>query len=186
MKKVKGICLVLDGPDHGGKTSLANHLIEKYRFNYYHCGVVDNILQYHNNVMFDISKDISNYMNNWIIDRFHFSEEVFSNIFRNGPQYNFLKYDKILQNNIEISGGIFKTVFCLPPKKISVDGHKQRLLDGNEMFASVDTVYDSYNLIFKKYKQELNIDIYDFTIDSDYAIIDKNIENMYDKKMCSM
>ena len=89
--------MVVEGPDHAGKTKLCEHLIEKYRFNYYHCGVVSDIEKYHQDVIDMIFKDITTYNTNFISDRLHLSEEVYGNIFRNGPKYDWKKWnDKII------------------------------------------------------------------------------------------
>ena len=67
---------------------LDSSLIEKYRFNYYHCGVQPDIKEYHSHVLDMAFDDIQQYESNFIIDRLHLSEYVYGTLFRDGPQYD--------------------------------------------------------------------------------------------------
>lgn len=162
--------IILEGPDYAGKSKLAFHLIDKYKFNYYHCIVQPDILKYHLDVLNVALNDINKYSSNYVIDRLHLSEYVYGSIFRNGPQYDYKK----LNNYIENKFNNYKLIICLPPKDIVINGHKQRLKENNEMFSTVDKVYDMYNNIVNN--KDVKYYIYDFTKDSNYKELDKYLE----------
>lgn len=176
MKKLNKFMLIIEGPDHSGKTKLCNHLTEKYRFNYYHCGVQPDIKQYHDDVLALALNDVSKYNSNFIIDRMHLSEEVYGNIFRNGAAYNWKEFNKQIEDKCKELGIIYKLIVCLPPKEIVVKGHAARNADGNEMFDTVDSVYDAYSKIYED--AEVPMYKYDFTEDTDYTELDKFLENL--------
>ena len=83
MNKINGHLIIVEGPDHAGKTKLCNYLIETYKFNYWHHGVYKDVRQAHSECLDTVLENIKNYNSNWIIDRLHVSEEVYGNIFRN-------------------------------------------------------------------------------------------------------
>lgn len=163
--------IILEGPDHSGKSKLAFHLIEKYGFNYYHCGVKPDIMQYHLKVLDMAYKDINLYNSNFVIDRLHLSEFVYGNVFRKGPKYNYLQLEKDIKDKFPN----YKLIICLPPKDIVVNGHQQRLSKNNEMFNTVDKVYDYYNSIVTH--KTVDFYLYDFTKDLYYEQLDKYLEN---------
>ena len=166
--------VMLEGPDHSGKSKLAFHLIEKYGFNYYHCGVKPDIMQYHLKVLDMAYKDINLYNSNFVIDRLHLSEYVYGNIFRKGPKYDFLQLEQDIKNKF-IN---YKLIICLPPKEIVIDGHKKRLAKKSEMFNTVDKVYDLYKQIIDN--KLVGYYLYDFTKDQNYEQLDKFLENKND------
>ena len=176
MKKISKALVIVDSVDCSGKTKLCNHLTEKYRFNYYHCGVQPDIKEYHENVLSLVFRDIANTNSCWVIDRMHLSEEVYGNIFRNGAAYNWKEFNKQIEDKCKELGIVYKLVVCLPPKEIVVKGHAARNADGNEMFDTVDSVYDAYSKIYED--AEVPMYKYDFTKDSDYADLDKFLENL--------
>lgn len=174
MKKLNRVLVIACGPDHAGKTKLCNHLIEKYRFNYYHCGVQADIKQYHTDVYNLTINDIQKYNSNFIIDRMHLSEEVYGNIFRNGPAYDWKSFNDKLVSECKEANIRYELILCLPPKDIVVKGHAERNAAGNEMFNTVDPVYDSY---VKLYEENRNLmHKYDFTVDPDYSALDQYLE----------
>lgn len=166
--------IILEGPDHAGKSQLAFHLIEKYRFNYYHCSVKPDIMQYHLHVLNAAQDDIQKYNSNYVIDRLHLSEYVYGNIFRGGPKYNYLELEKQIRDRFLK----YILIVCLPPKEVVVEGHKKRLNNNDEMFKTVDKVYDLYKQLIDKL--EVNCYVYDFTKDSDYKQLDKFLEDKND------
>lgn len=178
MAKLQNCLIICDSPDHGGKTTLCNHLIEKYRFNYYHCGVQPDIRQYHSDVLDLAFNDIIKYNSNFVIDRLHLSEEVYGNIFRNGPQYDWKELNQHLVDNCEAEGIKYVLITCLPPKDIVVNGHAARNADGNEMFDTVDKVYDAYEKIYEENKDSIQIYKHDFTQDPNYEKLDEYLENL--------
>jgi hypothetical protein len=66
----------------------------------------------------------------------------------------------------------------LPPKQIVVEGHAARNADGNEMFNTVDKVYDAYEKIYMESKDNLQIYKYDFTNDPNYEKLDQYLESL--------
>jgi len=178
MNKLGKMLIICESQDHGGKTKLCQHLIEKYRFNYYHCGVQPNIKTYHEDVLDMAFFDMVKYGSNFAIDRLHLSEYVYGTLFRNGPQYDWKDLDKAIRERCKIDGIKYVLLMCLPPKDIVVKGHAERNAEGNEMFDTVDKVYDMYNDLYEENKKDLNLYKYDFTIDSDYVKLDEYLENL--------
>lgn len=166
--------VILEGPDHSGKSKLAFHLIEKYGFNYYHCGVKPDITQYHLKVLDMAYKDINLYNSNFVIDRLHLSEFVYGNIFRKGPKYDYLQLEQDIKNRFSK----YRLIICLPPKEIVIDGHKKRLAKNSEMFNTVDKVYDLYKQLVDN--KLVGYYLYDFTKDPNYEQLDKFLENKND------
>ena len=178
MKKIERMIIVCDAPDHGGKTKLCQHLMEKYRFNYYHCGVQPNIKEYHGDVLDLVFEDADRYNNNWVIDRLHLSEEVYGNIFRNGASYDWKQLNDHIIEVAEEDDIKYVLITCLPPKNIVVEGHAARNADGNEMFSTVDKVYDSYQKLFEENSNEMQMYKYDFTDDPNYEKLDIYLESL--------
>lgn len=178
MKKIEKMIIVCDAPDHGGKTKLCQHLIEKYRFNYYHCGVQPDIKKYHGDVLDLVFEDVRNYKSNFVIDRLHLSEEVYGNIFRSGAAYDWKKLNDHIIKEAKEDGIKYVLITCLPPKQIVVEGHAARNADGNEMFSTVDKVYDAYEKIYMESKDNLQIYKYDFTNDPNYEQLDQYLESL--------
>ena len=73
---------------------------------------------------------------------------------------------------------VYKLIICLPPKEIVLKGHAERNANGDEMFNTVDKVYDKYSEVYKQIKNNKEVYMYDFTIDSDYIELDKYLENL--------
>lgn len=178
MKKLEKMLIICDAPDHCGKTKLCEHLIEKYRFNYYHCGVQKDIIMYHEDVLDMAFFDTIKYKSNFVIDRLHLSEEVYGSIFRDGPQYDWKEKNKKIIDMCNKHDIKYILLMCLPPKDIVIKGHAERNADGNEMFDTVDEVYDLYTKIYEENKNDMNIYKYDFTADSDYVKLDKYLESL--------
>lgn len=178
MKKLNRNLLILSGCDGSGKTKLGQHLIEKYRFNYYHCGVQPDIKEYHSDVLDLAFNDIDKYNNNFIIDRLHLSEYVYGSLFRNGPAYNWKELnqkiiDKSIENNIKYS-----LILCMPPKDLVMKKHAERLANGDEMFNTVEQVYDSYEKLYNENKNNIQIYKYDYTEDPNYEKLDEFLETL--------
>ena len=178
VKKLNNNLIIVCGSDGSGKTKLCNHLIEKYRFNYYHCGVQPDIKQYHSDVLNLVFDDIKQYKNNWIIDRLHLSEEVYGNIFRNGPQYDWKDLNRKIIEKSKLENIRYNLILCIPPKDLVLKTHSSRNADGNEMFDTVEPVYDAYLKIFEENKKsnQFNIYGYDFTYDGNYIKLDEYLE----------
>lgn len=175
MKKLEKFVVICEGPDGAGKTKLCQHLIEKYRFNYYHCGVQPDIKQYHSDVLDLVFDDVNKYKSNFLIDRLHLSEEVYGNIFRNGAQYNWKDLNSRISDVCNNDGIKYVLIACIPPKDLVLTTHSNRNADGNEMFNTVDPVYDSYLKLYDE-----NSDLmykFDFTMDGDYTKLDEYLEN---------
>ena len=178
MKKLNKTLIICESQDHGGKTKLCQHLIEKYRFNYYHCGVQPDIKTYHNDVLDMAFFDMVKYNSNFAIDRLHLSEYVYGTLFRDGPQYDWKDLDKAIRDRCKIDNIKYILLMCLPPKDIVIKGHAERNAKGDEMFNTVDKVYDMYNDLYEENKKDLNVYKYDFTIDSDYVKLDEYLESL--------
>lgn len=145
--------IILDGADFGGKSTLANKLMSKYRNHVYiHCAVTSDIKQLHETAILNaikLSRDFT-----VIVDRLHYSELVYGAIFRNGPCYDVKKFDEHFSTEEYPE---IRKVLCLPPKDIVLNGFKKRAAAGGEMFDTVEKVYDAYA------KNPLGWNIYDWT-----------------------
>lgn len=179
VNKIKKHLIICDSPDGGGKTSLCNHLIEKYRFNYYHCGVQPDIKEYHSHVLDMAFDDIQQYESNFIIDRLHLSEHVYGTLFRNGPQYDATELEHKIQDAAKDAGITYTLIMCMPPKELIVQKHAERLADSNEMFNTVDNVFDMYSKIYDEDQEKkiYNFYRYDYTKDGDYIQLDEYLES---------
>lgn len=179
MNKLSKFLIVVDSPDFSGKTKLCNHLTEKYRFNYYHCGVQSDIKTFHGDVLDMAFEDIEEYNSNWVIDRLHLSEEVYGNIFRDGPKYDWKQLNNNIIKEAQEESIKYVLITCLPPKEIVINGHAARNADGNEMFSTVDKVYDAYEKIYIESKDNnLQMYKYDFTDDPNYEKLDQYLESL--------
>lgn len=176
--KIENHLIIADGVDGAGKSQLSFHLIDKYRCNYIHHGVQPDIQQYHTDSLNIVRDHQMKYKSNWILDRLHVSEEVYGNIFRNGPQYDWVTLNENIIENLKEYGGKYTLIFCLPPKEKCLETHAKRLAAGNEMFDTIEAVYDAYEKIYEEYKDRFNIYKYDFTEDPNYEKLDAYLESL--------
>lgn len=176
-KKLNRHFIIVCGADHSGKSKLSEHLIEKYRFNYYHCGVHPDIKAFHSDVLDLAFNDIIKYDSNFIIDRLHLSEEIYGNIFRNGPQYDWKELNLKIESHSNDNNIKYTLIICLPPRETVIAGHAKRNADGNEMFDTVDEVYDAYVKLYDTNKDTINFYRYDYTEDGNYTKLDEYLEN---------
>jgi thymidylate kinase len=161
--------ILLEGPDCSGKTTLAEKLIK----------LDPNHAMIHNGIWPDIQKlhfdtnDAARKMNKThtvIIDRLHISDLVYGSVFRNGPAYDILEADKTIFND-----GYIK-ILCLPPKKVCVKMHKDRI--EKEDFKSNDKVWDFYNDLLVNNKLNINNNwiLYNWKSDSFRGLLCKLIQ----------
>lgn len=104
--------IILEGPDHSGKTTLAEHFRDKYGAHVMHCTWSP-----------ELEKNMSNYIINTlsqgieisknqlvIIDRSWISEYIYSDVFRNGTQYPHLA--DYCHKTLRVDRA--EVVYCLP------------------------------------------------------------------------
>ena len=161
MKFLKRNIIIVDGPTGAGKSSLCWHLINDFKFNYYHIKRWHKELQnYYKDIIFRIIDDVSSTDSNYVIERFHLSDYVFSYINKT-PMftvdiYNFLQ-NYCLKNNINLT-----TILCLPDK---FKNEKDDEIIINE-FKKIKT-----SKFFKFYH-------FNYNIDSNYYNLDTNINKI--------
>lgn len=130
--------LVIEGCDCAGKSFLANQIMKAYPNHVYiHNAVTDDIYALHKNTI-DAAIEASKH-HLVIVDRLHLSEKVYGTVFRNGPSYDYEKFDKWLDTIPNL-----KKILCIVDKETCLKKHSERLED--EMFHhSMDKVWTMYN-----------------------------------------
>lgn len=138
-KSCRPMIIVVDGPDHSGKTTLAKELIKQngqghhlhltYRWpekmDLYHFAAIRYALKKGGLV---------------VIDRWWLSEIVYANVYRGGTKWPDLP--KYLDKHLTDAGGF--QVICLPDKNWCLAGHQSRHAQGLEMYSNIEKVYDEY------------------------------------------
>lgn len=176
MKKLKDVLVVCDSADGTGKTKLAQFLIEKYRFNYWHHGIYDDVKMAHLNCITNVAGTMDRYHYNWYIDRLALSEYVYGTLFRNGPAYDYHWMESVLRSFFKK----YQLIICKPPKDLVVKKHAERLKQGDEAFDTVEKVYDLYDQVSKD--PELDPYIFDYTEDPDYSKLSAFLEEKFGDK----
>lgn len=104
---------------------------------YIHNAVTDDIYALHKNTI-DAAIEASKH-HLVIVDRLHLSEKVYGTVFRNGPSYDYEKFDKWLDTIPNL-----KKILCIVDKETCLKKHAERLED--EMFHNnMDKVWTMYN-----------------------------------------
>lgn len=135
--------IILEGPDGCGKTTLAEHLIEKFNVEYIHLTWsedLEKVMDEYQIEALDAAKELSK-EKLVIIDRHWLSEVVYSNVYRNGSQWNGLHQS--LMYIINEAKAI--NVVCFPENINDYHAHYEQLkTEREEMYDNTLDVYAMY------------------------------------------
>lgn len=137
---LKGI-IILEGPDGTGKTTLGQHIADRYNGTYIHCTyneeIGKDVFGYHTNV---VAKAIADSQKGIVcIDRLWLSEMVYGEVFRGGSKWPW--QGRMLQR--VLNKHCAATLFCMPheyPEAVLTDRFERLKAERNEMFESVGEV----------------------------------------------
>lgn len=136
--KPRGIVLI-EGADAAGKTTLANHLRERYGARYLHSIVRRDIWRWHLGALRSALRMADDEL--VILDRHWLSEQAYGQVFRGGPAYDAATrcFDRVLQR----AGAI--TVLCAPLDiKRQLDRHGDLKTKRPEKFDNIERVARLY------------------------------------------
>lgn len=155
LHRSKGI-IVLDGPDACGKTTLAGHIKEicsahnvPYYYQHANYKFKNRMFNYHEVIVKRAAEFVENYNGIAVIDRLHFSEMIYSKIFRGGSKWP-LQY-RYFERLINTYAGI--QVICAPdnPQQALV-WHKKAKQERAEMFDTrIDDIAQEFINIYNKF-----------------------------------
>ena len=150
--------VLLEGPDGGGKTTLAR-IFSEAGWEYVHMSLpepVDRPLDYWVN---RLSLPLEAHT---VIDRMHLSEEVYGTLFRGGSALNELDW-------WQLEGWLMahetRVILCLPPRDVALANAAR---DRDKLHhRSATLVYDSYASLAREpwLTTELPVEVYDYTAD---------------------
>jgi thymidylate kinase len=149
--------IVLEGPDRGGKSTLAHYLLDKYNFGcYLHATYRPgmDVAQHHHDIT--IAAKCSNM--NTVVDRFWISEMVYGSIFRS----QWYGYD--IAEFLETLLCPKYTVFCLPSYDKWIETFKRDI--ETEMFKDIEKmemIYKQYEKNYNELKKRCDIMLFDWT-----------------------
>jgi len=166
MKLLQKHIIVVDSPSESGKTTLALHLATKYKFNYYHVKRWNfPIVGYEKEIVNFAFRNAHAYGSNFVVEKLYLSEEAAANVEGyTSPYKDWKEFDQELRIKAEALGLKYDLVMCLPPKESISDLTEKESL-----------IYDEFSDIYEKNKDLIYK--YDFTVDSDYTILDAYLES---------
>ena len=144
---------ILEGPDGVGKSTLASEIASQKGAHIIHSSYNKNwnIQRYHNKLMTH-AKDLEKNGILVVMDRWAPSEQVYGDVFRDGPEYSVMNLIKYFNNNI-------KWIYCRNDKVI--ENHLKHLEERHEMFDDMTLVAARFDK-FVKDTPELEWVIYDY------------------------
>ncbi len=148
--------VILEGVDGGGKTTVAGVLRREIDMDYVHVSNPepgDSVFYHH----LDPIREIGD---NTIVDRLHWSDDVYGAVLRGGPgltDQEFGFFDGYLSSR----GGVF--VLCAPPLVTVLENLEKVPNDKNHVASTAMRIWDEYN---KKSRSYLPTLVYDYTKDT--------------------
>lgn len=146
-KKITGLIL-LEGPDGSGKTTLANHFIEKHGAEYFHCTwspQLENDM--YNYITMTLEAAISASKGNLVVlDRNWISEFVYADVYRGGSKWKGMheRLMRVLNYNKVV------TVICYPEIQANYTEHFKQLIETrDEMYNDTSKVYEMYKALWE-------------------------------------
>jgi len=164
---MKEKCIIVDGPDCTGKTTICEKLSEIYNIPIYH-------LTYYNDYERHCAQfeKAHNMIGDWaysngpgfILDRYIMSETAYANVYRPNQPYirDINSYYKILSNQLQLTS--LELIFCLPYDKDKwLEAFKKAEQEREEMYTSekISYVYDEYNKLWQMMRYNNNVWRYD-------------------------
>lgn len=166
-KYMKDKCIIVDGPDCTGKTTICEKLSEIYNIPIYH-------LTYYNDYERHCAQfeKAHNMIDDWaysngpgfILDRYIMSETAYANVYRPNQPYirDIDSYYKILSGQLRLTS--LELIFCLPYDKDKwLEAFKKAEQEREEMYTSekISYVYDEYNKLWQMMRYNNNVWRYD-------------------------
>lgn len=149
----KGIIL-LEGPDHTGKTTLANYFRDNYDAHVMHCTWSKELQPRMDDYLTEtiISAMLIAKNKLVVIDRAWISEYVYDAVFRQKSKLNSLHtrmHKTFLTSDTSFYPGLFKLIMCLPYDKSDyIDTFDAAKEKREEMYTNMEKVYDAYETLW--------------------------------------
>jgi thymidylate kinase len=176
---MKDKCIIVDGPDCTGKTTICEKLSEIYNIPIYHLTYYNDYERHCNQF-----KTAYNMIDEWaykdgpgfILDRYIMSETAYANVYRPNQPYirNINEYYRVLSNQLRLSS--LEVIFSLPYDKNKwFEAFKKAEQEREEMYTSekISQVYDEYLKLWQMMRYNNNVWRYDMF---------ENIEGQYKNK----
>ncbi len=160
--------IVLEGPDGGGKTMLADRLRGQMGFGYVHVTNPepgDNVFMHH-------FSPIRGVKNRTIIDRLHWSDDVYGAVLRGGPGLTDQEFG-FFDGYVASRSGVF--VLCSPPLDKVLENIEKAPGNKNHDAATAVRIWDEYQ---KPSRTMLTTLVYDYTRDSDAVRLTRDLASM--------
>lgn len=165
---MKKKCIIIDGPDCTGKTTLCQKLSDIYNIPIYHLTYYDNPEQHYSQF-----KEATEMMLDWIrngheggfiLDRYILSEFAYHNVYR--PELPLVKDADLMMEILEHRAalGEIEVIITLPEDKERwFEAFKKAEQEREEMYTSekISQVYDEYLKLWKKLRYNKNVLRYD-------------------------
>jgi hypothetical protein len=147
--------VVLEGVDGGGKTTLADTLQSRLKMNYIHVTNPEpgeNVFAHH----FDPVRGVKD---NTVVDRLHWSDDVYGAVLRGGPGLTDQEFG-FIDGYLASRGGVL--VLCLPPLATVLGNVAKAPGRKNHDDATAVRIWDEYQ---KQGRSFLTVLTYDYTTD---------------------
>ena len=165
---MKKKCIIIDGPDCTGKTTLCQKLSDMYNIPIYHLTYYDNPERHYSQF-----KEATEMMLDWIrngheggfiLDRYILSEFAYRNVYR--PELPLVKDADLMMEILEHRAalGEIEVIITLPEDKERwFEAFKKAEQEREEMYTSekISQVYDEYLKLLKKLRYNKNVLRYD-------------------------
>ena len=141
--------VILEGPDGGGKTTLARHLEQAYGFRYVHTGppTSDKVLEAYGRTLYDASQE----PRSTVIDRLHIGERIYGPALR-GSDLLTRNGEVLLHRLISAYGA--RLVFCIPPYDTAVENWRKRHETEGAELIKKKLIYDQVYYAYKNLSQD--------------------------------
>lgn len=163
-------CIILDGPDCTGKSTLASKLSEAYNIPIYHLTYYEDPIK-HNEQFNKMNHKIGVFNDNinaegFILDRYVFSEIVYKNVYRPDQPVTY-PVDEYMWGNLYrgIMTGNVEVIFTLPEDRERwfemfkvIEQERKEMYTSEKMYE----VYDNYLDFWNKWCYNRNVSRYDF------------------------
>lgn len=129
---VKGLIIMLEGPDQSGKTTLALRLIQRVKAIYDHGSRPSNgdFLNYHlDKIQHAVNQ--AEFGHIVVLDRCYISHEVYGNLFDNGTCYDTHRMHEELLNEVTDSDFKMLLVYCRTDRKFDSTGRSELFDDSD-------------------------------------------------------
>ncbi len=166
-----GRVVILEGPDGGGKTALADRLVQRYGFAYRHEGPPrgSNVSLLHRYGRKLERAAYGHGHRGVVFDRFHVGETVYGPVARGEDQVG---RDGLTVMDRLLTATDSRLVFCLPPFSACLDVWSRRHAAGEEFITSKRNLRRVYDLYAKYAATHPNRMIYDWrNVDQEKTVL---------------